>query len=214
MEFHFTSHILIPFILSAVFTQPGLEKAPTYQVPKSEMFRVPKPGTVNWEGATQDHINLVAETMNRLQQKVNQRRILCKPCFQDFDRYKDITYSPLTPCLLLCLSSEFWLNQWYLFRHNNGHITKVQFRQCLTYLQLNANEEEMKALEAKFCNDMGFNYIAFLQDLQPYMPPDFMYEKRLEDIRLTNTKNKLPEVDPVVDLEGVLMKIKTKVCWV
>lgn len=71
---------------STVFTQPGLEKAPTYQVPQSEVFRVPKPGTVNWEGASQDHLNLVAETMNRLQQKVNQRRILCKPCFQDFDR--------------------------------------------------------------------------------------------------------------------------------
>lgn len=164
-----------------VFTQPGLEKAPTYQVPQSEVFRVPKPGTVNWEGASQDHLNLVAETMNRLQQKVNQRRILCKPCFQDFDR------------------------------HNNGHVTKTQFRQCLTYLQLNASEEEMKALEAKFCNDMGFNYIAFLQELQPYTPPDFMYEKRLEDVRQTNVRTRLPETDPISDLEGVLIKIKTKV---
>lgn len=99
----------------------------------------------------------------------------------------------------------------YDFRHNNGHVTKTQFRQCLTYLQLNASEEEMKALEAKFCNDMGFNYIAFLQELQPYTPPDFMYEKRLEDVRQTNVRTRLPETDPISDLEGVLIKIKTKV---
>lgn len=99
----------------------------------------------------------------------------------------------------------------YGSRHNNGHVTKTQFRQCLTYLQLNASEEEMKALEAKFCNDMGFNYIAFLQELQPYTPPDFMYEKRLEEVRQTNVRTRLPETDPISDLEGVLIKIKTKV---
>ena len=82
------TEILVLFFI--VFTQPGLEKAPTYQVPQSEIFRVPKPGTVNWEGAGQDHVNLVGETMSRLQQKVNQRRILCKPCFQDFDRYASV----------------------------------------------------------------------------------------------------------------------------
>lgn len=69
----------------------------------------------------------------------------------------------------------------------------------------------MKALEAKFCNDMGFNYIAFLQELQPYTPPDFMYEKRLEEVRQTNVRTRLPETDPISDLEGVLIKIKTKV---
>ena len=82
--FHFFHQVRVLFF--KVFTQPVLEKAPTYQVPQSEIFRVPKPGTVNWEGAGQDHVNLVGETMSRLQQKVNQRRILCKPCFQDFDR--------------------------------------------------------------------------------------------------------------------------------
>lgn len=69
----------------------------------------------------------------------------------------------------------------------------------------------MAALEAKFCNDVGFNYLQFLQELEPKEPPQFMYEKRLEELRLTNTKKTLPELNVAGDFEGVMMKIKTKV---
>ena len=77
----------------------------------------------------------------------------------------------------------------------------------------------MIALEAKFCNDTGFNYISFLSELQPCEPPNFMYEKRLEEIRMTNQKKTLPELNAQKDLEGVLLKVKTKVsscsaCWI
>ena len=96
-------------------------------------------------------------------------------------------------------------------RHNNGHVTRMQFRQCLMMLELNATVDEMQALESKFCNDTGFNYIAFLSELQPSEPPKFMYEQRLKDIRLANDKQKLPERNVASDLEGVLTKIKTKV---
>ena len=70
----------------------------------------------------------------------------------------------------------------------------------------------MISLEAKFCNDTGFNYIAFLEELQPQAPQDFMYEKRLEEIRKTNQRKSLPELNAQKDLEGVLLKVKTKVC--
>ena len=72
----------------------------------------------------------------------------------------------------------------------------------------------MIALEAKFCNDTGFNYISFLEELQPREPPKFMYEKRLEEIRQTNQKKSLPELNAQKDLEGVLLKVKTKVCYI
>jgi len=71
----------------------------------------------------------------------------------------------------------------------------------------------MAALEAKFCNDVGFNYIAFLKELQPVEPPKFMYEARLEELRITNTKGKIPELNVANDLEGVFNKIKTKVIF-
>ena len=91
-------------------------------------------------------------------------------------------------------------------------MTTAQFRQCLTMLELHCSEPEMIALEAKFCNDTGFNYIAFLEELQPQDPQQFMYEKRLEEIRKTNQRKSLPELNAQKDLEGVLLKVKTKVC--
>jgi hypothetical protein len=50
-----------------------------------------------------------------------------------------------------------------LLRHNNGHITRQQFRQALTMLDIPFTPPEMAALEARFYNDMGINYIAFLE---------------------------------------------------
>lgn len=96
-------------------------------------------------------------------------------------------------------------------RHNNGHVTKSQFRQCLTMLELHCTEPEMIALEAKFCNDTGFSYLAFLSELLPEEPPQFMYQSRLEEIRNTNLKKTLPELNAQKDLESVLLKVKTKV---
>lgn len=89
----------------AVFTQPNLEKAPEMRVPPSEIFRTPKPGTMDWQFASPEHKQLVEETMSRLRERVDQRRVLLKPVFQDFDR------------------------------HNNGHITRQQFRQVNTKIQ-------------------------------------------------------------------------------
>ncbi|KAL4239473.1 hypothetical protein ACF0H5_000288 [Mactra antiquata] len=168
--------------VETVFTQPNLEKDPEICVPPQEIFRAPKPGTMDWGYASDDHKSLYDATMDRLRQRSDQRRVLAKPVFQDFDR------------------------------HNNGHVTKSQFRQCLTMLELHCTEPEMIALEAKFCNDVGFNYLAFLSELQPEAPPQFMYETRLEEIRQTNQRKTLPELNAQKDLEGVLLKVKTKVC--
>ena len=70
----------------------------------------------------------------------------------------------------------------------------------------------MNALEAKFCNDTGFHYLGFLEELQPSEKPQMMYRQRLHELRLTNDKAKLPErTTSVCDLESVLLKIKKKV---
>ncbi|XP_053393487.1 uncharacterized protein LOC123564874 [Mercenaria mercenaria] len=167
--------------VETVFTQPNLEKDPETRVPPQEIFRVPKPGTVNWENASEDHMSLYNATMDRLRQRTEQRRVLAKPVFQDFDR------------------------------HNNGHVTMSQFRQCLTMLELHCTEPEMIALEAKFHNDTGFNYLAFLSELMPEEPPQFMYRSRLEELRNTNAKKTLPELNAQKDLESILLKVKTKV---
>ena len=40
-----------------------------------------------------------------------------------------------------------------------GYITKSQFRQCLSYLELPASEDEMILIESRFSNDKGFKYL-------------------------------------------------------
>lgn len=75
------------YLLISVFTQPCLEKDPNYNVPPQEIFRVPKPGTVDWNQSSEDHRSIFDATMDRLRQRTNQRRVLTKPVFQDFDKY-------------------------------------------------------------------------------------------------------------------------------
>merc|ERR1712079_448789 len=136
---------------------------------------------MDWSNASEDHSSFVEQIMEQLRQRANQRRVLAKPVFQDFDK------------------------------HNNGHVTRGQFRQCLTMLELHLTEAEMQALEAKFCNDTGFNYLAFLADLQPQEPIKLMYVERLKELRATNSRKTLQPRNCATDLEGVLSKIKTKV---
>ena len=69
-----------------VFTQLDLEKKPTQRVPPLEIFRVPKPGTVDWTFASEEHREFYNQIMDRLRARVNQRRVLVKPVFQDFDK--------------------------------------------------------------------------------------------------------------------------------
>jgi Ca2+-binding EF-hand superfamily protein len=120
--------------------------------------------------------------MDHIRKRVEHRRVLTKPVFQDFDL------------------------------HNNGHITRTQFRQSFKILEIPIEEPEMHALEARYCNDVGVNYMQFLKDLEPVEPIEFMYIKRMDEIRKTNCKQALPEQRPNSDLESVYLKIKTKVC--
>ena len=78
-------------------------------------------------------------------------------------------------------------------------------------LELHATQDEMAALEAKYCNDTGFNYMKFLAELMPQEPLQFMYLERLKGLRKTNEGKRLPELNPSSDLEDLLLKLKTKV---
>ncbi len=78
---------IYPIPLSvAVFTTANLEKNPTAQVPPSEIFLTPKPGTMDWNKTSKEQAKFVEDIMERLRQRANQRRVLAKPVFQDFDR--------------------------------------------------------------------------------------------------------------------------------
>lgn len=69
----------------------------------------------------------------------------------------------------------------------------------------------MQALEARYSNDEGVNYVAFLNDLDPPEHVPLMYIERVKDLRATNDRPSIPEREPARSLEAVLLKVKTKV---
>ena len=46
-------------------------------------------------------------------------------------------------------------------------MTRKQFRQVMAMVDLPIDEEMMRTLEAKYVNDVGFNYKWFLSELEP-----------------------------------------------
>ncbi|EDO33216.1 predicted protein [Nematostella vectensis] len=163
-----------------------------FQVLAQQYADPKRPGNVMWtqfltdveiganQGLSSGELQMHLETiMQRMHQKILQRRILCKPLFQDFDK------------------------------HNNGHVTRSQARQCLHNLGLTHDENEMKIIEARYSDDIGFNYIDFLELLQPPDKPDHMYVKRLEGLKLVNSKQMADLGEQ--DMETIMHKIKAKV---
>ena len=169
--------------VESVFTQAGLEKSPTHVVPPHETFLLPKEGALsNWGTVPSEIKDVFDEAMHRMRSRALQRRILAKPCFQDFDK------------------------------HNNGHITKSQFRQCLATLDLHADADEVTAIEHKFSDDIGFNYLQFLNELIPKRPEIPKYKEHLKELQAANAQKKPREIDALTELNSILLKIKTKVC--
>lgn len=169
--------------IESVFTQPNLERHPTRTVPPFETFLLPQKGScVSWEAEPQQSRISYEEAMTRMHSRANQRRLLAKPVFQDFDQ------------------------------HNNGHVTRSQFRQCLAYLDLHADEDEVAAIEKKFSENIGFNYLSFLDELEPRERERPKYPEHLRELQAVNAFKKPPEIDALTDLHSIIQKIKTKVC--
>eukprot|EP00795_Rhopilema_esculentum_P008232 gene8232-14169_t len=165
--------------IEIVFTKRGLEKTPRYTVATSKEFVMQKPGTINWESTSAEKRQILDSAMSRMRETAKQRRVLAKPCFQDFDR------------------------------HNKGYVTKSQFCQCLTSLCLNASKEEMDVIIEKYADDTGFNYVRFLEDLQPSEKTENKYIERLKELELVNKKE--IKDSGSAGIVHVMNKIRTKV---
>ena len=63
-----------------------------------------------------------------------------------------------------------------------GYVTRSQFRQCLSYLGLDSSEEEMRVMETKFSDSKGFNYLHFLEELQPSEELEDKYRLRMTQL--------------------------------
>lgn len=77
------------------------------------------------------------------------------------------------------------------------------------------NSAEIDAILARHTNDEGFDYRGFLQELDPPVPSEqiYQYPKRLEELQKTNIYGKeRKEMEPIIyDTEGVLELLKAQV---
>ena len=168
--------------VESVFTLPDLEKQPNRKVPSMESFLLPKEGFLEeWVNAPKEVKDTLEVAMARMRSRIFQRRMFggTKPVFQDFDR------------------------------HNNGHITKSQYRQCMVTLELYADDVETAAIEARYSDNIGFDYVKFLDDLIPHYKELPKYSQHLEDLKLANANKKPPEIDNTSDFNLLMTKVKS-----
>lgn len=63
-----------------------------------------------------------------------------------------------------------------------GYVTCNQFHQCLAYLGLGVNPAHMRLLEMRFADQKGFNYLKFLDHLQPSEKLENKYQTRMAQL--------------------------------
>jgi Ca2+-binding EF-hand superfamily protein len=126
---------------------------------------------------------ILQATMSRLKDIINQKRLLIKPYFQDFDK------------------------------HHYGYITKPQFRQCLSYLELSISDDEFDVLSMKYCNKKGFNYAQFIEDLQPKEIESNKYVEHIQTVKADRMRLEVMQntFDTSLDPVDIMNKIKNKV---
>lgn len=98
-----------------------------------------------------------------------------------------------------------------MFRHNRGHVTRGQFRQCLAISGLSYTQKELEAVEAAFIDDDGFAYRNFLELISPRRIDPYRYNILQEELQSLNKQRILPETKPLTSIQDVLQKIKGQV---
>ncbi|XP_038638944.1 uncharacterized protein LOC119956125 [Scyliorhinus canicula] len=166
--------------IDSVFTLPELEKQPNVQVPPLETYQLPKVGTVDADILDPTDRAQFESLICRLKERIIHRHLETYPVFRDFDRYK------------------------------NNHVFRAQFRRCLSQLNLPAADEEMDLLEKVFSDELGFDYVRFLEQVDPPEKPEQMYKKLTNDILLLKESRKNLEMEATTDINCILEKIKTK----
>lgn len=97
-------------------------------------------------------------------------------------------------------------------KHNRGHVTRPQLRQVLTAATILLLPKEELALEQRYNDDLGFNYIRFLQELESETIAEPLYCQMLEDKRRINAEKPLPDPhEDETNIVLILAKIKAKV---
>jgi hypothetical protein len=98
-----------------------------------------------------------------------------------------------------------------ILRLNRGHVTRSQFHQCLSKLGIDLTPSEISALEAKYLNKIGFNYVDLLNRVQPLEIDEAKYFQFKQELEKLNYQKSPYEVDPLTDVRSILIKVKDQV---
>jgi len=90
-------------------------------------------------------------------------------------------------------------------------VTRSQFHQCLSKLGIDLTASEISALEAKYLNKIGFNYVDLLNRVQPLEIDEAKYFQFKQELEKLNYQKSPYELDPLTDVRSILMKVKDQV---
>ncbi|CAG2054299.1 unnamed protein product [Timema podura] len=98
---------------------------------------------------------------------------------------------------------------WSVASHNNGHVSRAQFRQCLLSNGLLSSNEELYALEQRYNDELGFHYFWFLKEVEPKRYEEPLYNAYSEEMKRLNCREtKRKSLDRERDIVEILAKIK------
>ncbi|XP_014603469.1 PREDICTED: uncharacterized protein LOC106786514 [Polistes canadensis] len=170
--------------INQVFTVKELEKLPNLQVisPPKEVEELVKRGTTDWQCEKKTIRELCENTLLKVRRRIEERRILLKQFFQNYDK------------------------------HNHGHVSRAQMRQVLSTAAVLLSPEEELALEQRYNDDLGFNYFIFLQELEAKPITQPLYDQMFKQkIQVNAEKVSKPGTEDETNVVLVLAKIKAKV---
>lgn len=140
------------------------------------MKQLPRAGAVNWNSVPKTIKQLAQETLFRIRTIVDSRRIHMELFFKQFDKT------------------------------NKFHVSRCQMRRVLSSLSILLSEAEVQALMERYGDDMGFNYLKFLDEINEKL---FCDSKQLEILRLLKLINeKKPAPCSNKSIVEVFAKIK------
>ncbi|KAL7024499.1 hypothetical protein ACKWTF_013069 [Chironomus riparius] len=170
--------------IDEVFEIKNLHKQPyrLVECPPTEVKTLNRPGTADWECIPISTKQLAQETVFKLRKIIEGRQILIEPFFRDFDS------------------------------NNYKHVTKCQMRRVFSMNSIVLSDKEILALMARYGNDMGFNYMKFLRDINEVYFCESKHEKLLEMLRKINEIPVPPCTHPERTIIEVLAKIKGEIC--
>ncbi|XP_011688757.1 PREDICTED: uncharacterized protein LOC105450541 isoform X2 [Wasmannia auropunctata] len=170
--------------IDQVFTVKELDKLPSLKVesPPQEIAELPRRGMSNWQCQPKSMRDLCEDILQRVRRRVEERRILLKQFFKDYDK------------------------------RNCGHVSRAQVRQVLITATILLSSEEIFTLEQRYNDDLGFNYTLFLEELEPQPIVEPLYHRMLEDKKRLNAEKPPTEPhEDETNIVLILAKIKAKV---